>query len=438
MEELFKNHLRSKKLLDQNKIYLLAISGGIDSVCLGYLLRSSGIGFAIAHVNFGLREKESDGDEAFVRSLAKEWGVELHLINTNIKELDEREGSLQMAAREFRYEWFDQVLKSNGYEALLVAHHADDQLETIFLNLLRGTGIEGIYGMSEVRGDIIRPLLGFSSAEIISYMVQNSLKWREDSSNQKNEYKRNILRNKVFPLLEEGFTEGLKGMDSSFSRLKDTGKAFFFLYEKWKNEMVIKEGDYQYLSIKEIGKIPGKHSMLYYWLRDFGFSFADVQDVFTSIEKGESGKTFYAGESMLNKDRDYLILGKNDFEWEPKKIEIHDISILIKDKKYDILQLQGEIDIDKSKENAMLDFDKLMFPLVIKKWKSGDRFIPLGMDKPKKISDLLVDLKVPLIQKKQVLVLWSGGEIAWVVGIRIGELFKCDSKTKKVLYFKNR
>jgi tRNA(Ile)-lysidine synthase len=268
-------------------------------------------------------------------------------------------------------------------------------------------------------------------------MVKNSYAWRDDSSNQKNEYKRNILRNKVFPLLSDEFPEGLRVLEASFGRLKDTGRAFFSLYEKWKSGVIIQEGDYQYLSIREISNIAGKHSMLYYWLRDFGFSYADVQDIFSSIDKGESGKTFYAGKYMLNKDREYLILGNNDFEWNEKKVEIHDISVQLKENKYDLLHLEGEIEIDKSKENAMLDLDKLHFPLIIKKWEVGDRIVPLGMDKSKKISDLLVDLKVPLIQKKQVLVLWSGDEIAWVVGFRIGEHFKCEPKTKRVLYFKN-
>ncbi|MCL6257839.1 tRNA lysidine(34) synthetase TilS [Aquiflexum sp. TKW24L] len=437
MEELFKNHIRSKKLLDENKSYLLAISGGIDSVCLGYLLQSAGIRFSLAHVNFWLRGNESDEDEIFVRMLSAKWNVKIHVIHTNKDEMDKQGMSTQMAAREFRYNWFEQVISENGYDALVVAHHADDQLETIFLNMLRGTGIEGIYGMSEIRGNIIRPLLGFSRMDISDYMTQNSYSWKEDSSNQKNDYKRNILRNKVFPILNEAFPEGLQVMDTSFKRLKDTGRAFFFLYEKWKKEAIVTEGDYQYLSIKEISNITGKHSMVYYWLRDFGFSFADVQDILHSVEKSESGKTFYAGKFMLNKDRDFLILGNNDFEWEEKRIEFHDISVQMKEKKFDILHLQGEIEIDKSKENAMLDMEKLQFPLVIKKWEQGDRFVPLGMDKPKKISDLLVDLKVPLIQKKQVLVLWSGDEIAWVVGFRIGELFRCGPKTKRVLYFKN-
>lgn len=438
MEELFKNHIRSKKLLDESKTYLLAISGGIDSVCLGYLLRSAKISFALAHVNFGLRGDESNQDEAFLSGLANEWGVTIHVIRPGKEEIDQVGISVQMAAREFRYGWFEQVIKEYGYAGLLVAHHADDQLETIFLNLFRGTGIEGIYGMSEQRGNVIRPLLGFSRSEITEYMIQNSHTWREDSSNQKNDYKRNILRNRVFPLLKEEFPEGLQVMDVSFRRLKDTGRAFFSLYEKWKSEVISTEGEYQYLAIKEIHNIPGKHSMLYYWLRDFGFSFADVQDIFSSIDKGESGKTFYAADFMLNKDREHLILGKNDFEWEEKKVERHEISIMIKDKIYDLLHLEGEIETDKSKENAMLDLDKLRFPLVLKKWGAGDRIIPLGMDKPKKISDLLVDLKMPLIQKKQVLVLWSGDEIAWVVGLRIGEHFKCGTNTKRVIYFKKR
>jgi tRNA(Ile)-lysidine synthase len=222
----------------------------------------------------------------------------------------------------------------------------------------------------------------------------------------------------------------------SFKRLKDTGKAFFDLFSLWREQHVREEGEYQFLEISRIQNMSGRQSMLYYWLRDFGFSYFDVQDILKSVDIGESGKTFYAGEYMLNKDRDLLILGKNDFEWEPLEINIHDIELNLRSQKFDIMRLEHNFEIEKSAENAMLDLAKLKFPLYVRKWEQGDRIVPLGMEREKKISDLLVDLKVPMIKKKQVLVLLSGEEIAWVMGYRISERFKCTQSTRQVLYFK--
>ncbi len=436
MEDLFKTHIRSKNILDCKKTYLLAISGGIDSVCLGHLLFRLGYSFSLGHVNFQLRGKESDQDEAFIKDLALAWNVPFFVKKTNKKQFKSSGISTQMGARDFRYQWFDELLNENGFDGVLVAHQFEDQIETVLLNLLRGTGIEGIYGMADKRGNIIRPLLPFSRMQITKFMEENGYSWRNDSSNYDNDYKRNLLRNRVLPTLSEDFEGGLQTLDMSFKRLKDTGKAFFELFESWKKDHIKSENDYQYLEISAIKSMPGRQSLVYYWLRDYGFSNFDVQDMLQSIDLNDQGKVFYAGQYILNKDRDLLILGKNDFEWNPLEIHLHDIELNAKNLKFDIMHLEEKFEIVKSSESAMLDLEKLEFPLLVKKWDHGDRFIPIGMENEKKISDLLVDLKVPLIQKKQVLVLWSGVKIAWVIGLRISEEFKCSQTTKKVLYFK--
>lgn len=436
MKDLFKIHIRSKNLLDLEKSYLLAISGGIDSVCLGHLLHDLGFSFSLGHVNFQLRGKESDGDEVFVRNLADQWGVPIFVTKTNKEKFKSTGKSTQMAARDFRYSWFEELVRENGLDGVLVAHQFEDQIETIFLNLLRGTGIEGLYGMAEKRGLILRPLLQFSRSQIRTYMEENEYAWRNDSSNYSNDYKRNLLRNRVLPTLSEDFPDSLQVLDMSFKRLKDTGRAFFELFELWKAQHIRIEEGYQYLEISIIKNLSGKQSMLYYWLRVFGFSYYDVQDILKSMDVGESGKTFYAGEYMLNLDRDFLILGKNDFEWEPLEVGSYEIALNIRSQKFDILRLGPDFEIERSSENAMFDVSKLKFPLLVRKWEQGDRIVPLGMDKEKKISDLLVDLKVPIIKKKQVLVLQSGEEIAWLIGYRISENFKCSSSTNQVLYFK--
>jgi tRNA(Ile)-lysidine synthase len=434
----FIEHIREKNILDESSKYLLALSGGIDSVCLGYLLFKSGFNFEIAHINYGLRAEESDGDEKFVIELAQSWGKKIHVKNIPQSSFHGEVGSIQMIARKIRYDWFEELLIQEKLKAVLVAHNFNDQIETILLNLLRGTGIEGIYGMSEIRGNVIRPLLTFHRTQITSFMVSNGYSWREDSSNEKNDYKRNILRNEVLPLLDERFPDGVSVLDQSFKRIKDTGKLFFAFFKEWKESHIRIENDYQYLRIYDFIHIPGKHSLIFYWLRDFGFKFSDVEDIFHSLEKKDSGKVFFSDKYMLNMDREVLILGISDLEWDPITINKEDIQMNYKHGQYDILHVKDEFSLDRNTENAMLDLDKLKFPLVLRKWEEGDRFVPLGMKNEKKISDLLIDLKIPLIQKKKTAVLISGNEIIWVVGYRISERYKCDVHTGNVLYLKRK
>lgn len=434
----FIEHIREKNILDESSKYLLALSGGIDSVALGYLLLESGIDFEIAHVNFGLRAEESDGDEKFVCGLARSWGKKIHLKKVSGSDFQSKFGSVQMIARKIRYDWFEEILVQQNLKGLIVAHNFDDQVETVLLNLLRGTGIEGIYGMSEKIGNVIRPLLPFSRALIRSFMESRNLSWREDSSNEKTEYKRNYLRNEVIPLLDEKFPGAGSRLHQSFRRIKDTGKLFFSFFTDWKVKNIRMENEYQYLNVDDFIHLPGKHSLIYYWLRDFGFNFSDVEDIIGALEDRKQGKIFFSEKFMLNIDRDVLILGVSDLRWEPALIQKEDIQMAYKHGIYDILHVKDEFSLDRNPENAMFDLDKLIFPLKLRRWEDGDKIVPLGMKNEKKISDLLIDLKVPLIEKKKTAVLLSGEEVIWVVGIRLSERFKCDAHTRNVLYLKKK
>ncbi|MBN7813823.1 tRNA lysidine(34) synthetase TilS [Algoriphagus pacificus] len=439
MIEAFIQHYQDKSLLDPTKNYLLACSGGLDSVCLGKLLILAGIPFELAHVNFHLRGEESDGDEAFVKNLADEWGKTIHIHHAETSQLaDEKKISTQMAARELRYDWFEEVRASRGLDGILLAHHEDDQLETIFLNLLRGTGIEGVYGMAERRGWLIRPLLPFSRVKISEFAQEYSIEWREDSSNKKTDYKRNKLRIEALPALLEVSEDARNNLFTSFNRLKDTGKAFSGLFDNWKKTSIIEEDGIQTLDFKDFLQVEGATSLLYFWLRSYGFNSDQSQEIYQACLTGDSGKLFETPSFILNIDRRKLILAPRVIDFSQIEVSKDDLGFALPEGNYELLKINAPCELDTSRINAMLDLDQLSFPLKIRSWEEGDRFIPLGMKNSKKISDFLIDLKIPLIKKQEVKVLESGGEIAWIIGHRIADWAKQTAATRKILYLKRR
>jgi tRNA(Ile)-lysidine synthase len=437
MVNAFIQHIGSKSLLNPSKTYLLACSGGLDSICLGELLIRAEIPFEVAHVNFHLRGKESDGDEKFVQDWAKSNSKIVHFHQAETLEFAvESHISTQMAAREIRYEWFEKIRSDRNLEGIILAHHQDDQIETIFLNLLRGTGIEGLYGMAEKRGHLIRPLLPFSREQIEIFAKQNKIGWREDSSNLKTDYKRNKLRHDILPHLYGFSSDSKKNLINSFERLKDTGKAFSGLFDQWIKANIQSEEGAQSLSIPDIMHMTGAASLIYFWLRSYGFNSDQSQDIHESIRKRESGKIFESGSHILNIDREKIFLAPTVAPFEAIQIESSEIKLNLPDCEYEILKIDSGVNIDSHRTNAMLDLDRLTFPLTIRNWEIGDRFIPLGMKSSKKISDFLIDLKVPVIKKPLVKVLISDGEIAWVIGYRIADWAKRTAATRKILYFK--
>lgn len=439
MLERFINHVRKNKILDVQLPYLVAVSGGVDSVVLAHMLNKAGFKVSIIHCNFQLRGAESDADELFVINLGRKLGVPVHTKTFNTQAyIDKYRISLQMGARELRYGWFESLNASMGTDGVLVAHHADDQIETVMLNLLRGTGIEGIYGMSSKRDFIRRPLLPFSRVEIKSYLEENKLEWREDSSNEKTVYKRNFIRHKVLPLLLEFDPKGLELMQYSFDRLKDTGKAFFYFFDLWLKENVVSEGGYDMLPFSSLTGVPGKATLVFYWLRKKGFVYAQIEDILYAVENQEAGRHFLSDGWLLNIDRNCLILGKQKEFEKPIHLGMDDEGFGYGKYRFKCTKLASTSISDRSSENAILDLDLLDFPLVLRNWEQGDKFMPLGMQNFKKISDFLIDKKVPLIKKTEVKVLCSGDNIVWLVGFRIDERFKVSSRTTKVFYIKKQ
>lgn len=433
----FQTHIFANHLLDQKSTYLLACSGGMDSMCLGNLLIQAKIPIEVAHVNFQLRGTESEGDQEFVETWAKTNGIPIHLHRAETESYAKTNGiSIQMAAREIRYAFFEKVRSSRNLSGILLAHQEDDQLETVFLNLLRGTGIEGIYGMADKKGWLIRPLLPFSRVDIQNYMESSQLSWRDDSSNDKADYKRNNLRINGLPAIYNLEPDARKNLLTSFQRLKDTGKAFGGLFEFWRDSSIREESGYQFLSFSAIQNQPGVSTMLYFWLRPFGFNSDQAIAIAAGLDQPTTGAFFQSPTHRLHVDRTELVLAPKGEDFQPMLISENETAIALPDSTYSITRLNQPFQLDKNPAHAQLDESRLEFPLEIRSWQEGDRFIPLGMNSSKKLSDFLIDSKLPLAKKRDVKVLVSGGEIAWVIGMRIADWAKSTPATQRIVYFK--
>lgn len=438
MYEAFISQLSKRALFDPAKRYLLACSGGMDSMALAHLLWKAGISFELAHVNFGLRGKESDEDEAFVRAWAKEKNLPVHVHQSQTKKIAENQGiSIQMAAREIRYHFFETVRSQRGLNGIVLAHHEDDQLETILLNLLRGTGIEGMYGMSEQRDWLIRPLLTYSRQEIAAFMEREQLTWREDSSNASTNYKRNKLRHNLMPVLYDLDDDVRKNLLHSFGRLKDTGRAFSTLFAQWKSQHVTEQQGIQCLPYKALLQVQGGASLLYFWLRPYGFNADQANTIFEGLGDVKTGTFFLSPSHHLSMDRKEMMLHPILPPFEAVDIYKGDARLALPECVYELTWETASLaPLDRNPSHALLDADQLTFPLQIRSWQEGDRFSPLGMSTEKKISDFLIDNKVPLAVKKDVKVLVSGNKIAWIIGMRIADWAKVTTATQHTLHIK--
>lgn len=439
MLTVFKEHIIQKGLLEANQTYLFACSGGVDSMVLAHLLLEIGQDFEIAHVNFGLRGSESDQDEALVKEWCGQNEVPFHSHHPQTQfYASEQKVSIQMAARDIRYSWFEELRKKDQLSGIILAHHQDDQLETIFLNLLRGTGLDGIQGMADKKDYLIRPLLPFSKEEILDYARTHRINWREDSSNQKTDYKRNKLRLHALPALYEVAGDAQKNLLSSFVRIHDAGKALNGLVQDWLRQKLLITGEMESLPFQAFAGRSGASTLVFYWLRSFGFNSDQCDSMVMAAKSRESGKLFFSHSHQLTIDRDTLLLAPKPIQFGPIYLDEKDIELSLPEGLYELLKEPYDKRIDRNRENAQLDLERLNFPLEIRKWELGDRFVPLGMKNSKKVSDFLIDLKIDRWHKSQIKVLVSEDRIAWIIGLRIAEWAKCDESTRTVLHFKKK
>ena len=397
-------------------------------MCLFFALKELGYNVELAHCNFKLRGKESDEDEYFVRELANKYGVKYHVNSFETqKYASEQKISIQMAARDLRYKWFDELLAVNNLDFVITAHHKDDNVETFFINLIRGTGVNGLCGIKAKNKKIIRPLLEISRQEIESYLTKNKIKYRNDSSNSEVKYLRNKIRHQLMPLLKEMNPNIEQIITNEIFVLDGVSKVFQEQMTAIKERLLVqKEGIYK-LNISELIELQHLEVILFEILKPFGFS--EVDQIIKAINS-QSGKQFFSDTYQLIIDREQIIISA--LENHQEDIEIREIEIEIKNPL--TMKFAGSLDfsLNKNPNVAKLDFDKLSFPLKLRKWKNGDKFKPLGMRNFKKVSDFFIDEKYSILAKQKQWILCSEDDIVWIVGNRIDDRYKIETHTKKV------
>ncbi|MCK4676834.1 MAG: tRNA lysidine(34) synthetase TilS [Bacteroidales bacterium] len=437
MLQKFINYFQRLRLFnpETDKI-LLAVSGGMDSVALADLFYRAGYLFGIAHCNFQLRGEESEMDAHFVEQMASRMNCECYVERFNTDEYAKQHGvSVQMAARELRYKWFDQLLSEKGYHYLATAHHLDDQIETFFINLLRGTGIAGLHGILPMQNNVIRPLMFSNRKEIENYINDNQLNFRIDKSNLSLKYQRNKIRLQLIPVLAEINPDYQRAMNETIERIKNSEIIYRKEIDAIKKKIIKTGKDNAIkLSIPSLKKLSPLNAWLFEFLSPYGFNYQVVKDIIRSFD-AISGKTFYSKTHRLVKDRDVLIIipdEKNNLN-ATYMVQRGVTSLSEPFMLYmEIISDPGNYKIEASASVACLDYDKLTFPLMLRRWREGDAFHPLGMSGRKKISDFFIDNKISLPEKKGAWLLISGNDIVWLIGHRIDERFKITFNTKNI------
>lgn len=435
----FRKYIADFKLVGPGEKILLAVSGGVDSMVMLELFQRSGLDFGVAHCNFGLRGAESNEDEKFVTSAAKAYGIPLFVNHFKTREYAGfNKISVQMAARTLRYEWFDELLQTEPYKAIATAHHLDDQLETFFINALRGTGISGLHGILPNRTNIIHPLMFAFRRQIEEFAVDEAVVFREDSSNRSSKYLRNKIRHDLLPLLGEMNPDFRKTLTATISRIREAETLLSrHMDEVRKKVTVITDSGLPAFNIEAIKANEPTDIYLYELLKPYNFSRYTTDDIYRALDE-LSGKQFFSSSHRVVKDRDLLLITEASPGSESSADEIRiepDQEIIMAPIHLRITHLSNSevSDISKSGQVAMFDAEQLSWPLRLRKWKEGDTFMPYGMSSNKKLSDYFIDNKFSIVEKENAWLLMSGNKIAWLVGHRIGHHFRVTGETRKIL-----
>jgi tRNA(Ile)-lysidine synthase len=431
MLEALKTYIKSVGLFKGGKKLLLAVSGGVDSVVLVHLIAELNLTFEIAHCNFCLRKKDADEDQLFVENLAKQFGVRSHVNSFNTEQYARANKiSIQMAARDLRFSWFNQLISEKDFSCVVLGTHVNDAIETFILNATKGTGIAGLRGILPKNDTIVRPLLFATKLQIETYAKENDIEFREDKSNESTKYLRNKIRHQIIPVLQEINPSLESTFIQNFSNLNFAERIYLEKIEAVKKSTITIEDGVTIVNIKRLKQNTDSIYYLYELLKPYGFTFSDCENI---IQTNTSGKQFFAGKHLLLVNRDQLLV---------KEVKNINRSIaLIKEDTVNIStpvclhfsHIKTPNNLKLPPEIALLDIAKISFPLEVRPWQYGDSFYPLGMSQKKKLSDFLIDKKISLVDKENVCVLTSNDKIVWVIGHRIDNRYKVSEPTSHVL-----
>ena len=454
----YKEFIKNENLFSQKDKLILAVSGGVDSVVLCELSRQAGFDFIIAHCNFQLRGEESERDEKFVKCLGEKYDVEVRIKRFETEKFaEENKLSIQEAARNLRYEWFAELVGSgeSGVGSqnselrtfLITAHHANDNAETILMNFCRGTGLHGLTGIPVTYGNIKRPLLGFTKDELFQFAKAHKLDFVEDTSNLSSKYTRNLFRNEIIPAISKVYPQVSENLNDNIARFKEIDKLYKVAVANIKKKLVNEKGSEWHIPVKQLMGYNNK-ALIYEIISDFGFSEKQIDEVI-KLSESDTGKFIDSPTSdyRIIRHRHWFIISpaatassgiviieekEKLVNFQEGKIEIEILQTSNPDKSGQALKLQTSNNI------ALLDAKEISYPLILRKWKTGDYFYPLGMKKKKKLSRFFIDQKLSKTEKEKAWVIEMNKKIIWVVGQRIDDRFKVTEKTRSVLKLVHR
>lgn len=452
MLDKVKRYIQTNNLLTKDRLHIVALSGGADSVCLMRLLLKMGYDIHAAHCNFHLRGEESNRDEAFCKQLCGQYGVHLHLVHFDTKTYaDTHKVSIEMAARELRYNYFEQLRVAVNAESIVVAHHRDDSVETVLINLLRGTGIQGLQGIRPRNGHIIRPLLCVSREEIVNFLTVLSQPYITDSSNLVDDVMRNKIRLNLIPLLKDIVPAAVENIARTAQNVQEAAKIIEHTINDSIEQCLTEENGYATFTRKEVLAQPSPEQFLFSILTRYGFSPQQATQIYSNINV-PSGRIWYSATHILASDRNTFIIGpKQEDDDEKAYLKIPESGIYIYNRcktrpdnsTTNKEEIRFSVQIEKKapdfipsrdKQHATLDADKVQLPLTIRRVRSGDRFVPFGMKGSKLVSDYLTDRKKNYFQRRSQLVVEdAGGQIVWLVGERTSQKAACSDNTIKIM-----
>lgn len=457
----FKQYIKQQNLFQPKDKLLLAVSGGVDSVVLCELCKQAGYDFIIAHCNFQLRGAESDRDESFVNDLSNKYEVEVLIKKFDTgKYAEENKVSIQVAARELRYNWFNELTGNKQFTIgneqklnysdlvetdcplpiakwILTAHHANDNIETLLMNFFKGTGINGLKGILPKQENLIRPLLFAKKEELTAFATLNNLSFVEDSSNTSDKYTRNYFRNQLIPGLQKVFPQVEDNLKENLQRFGEIDILYDQTINLHKKKLLEQKGNEVHIPVLKLLKAEPLSTIVYEIIKDYGFTARQSADVVVLL-KSESGKYIQSSTHRIIKNRNWLIISPNQSSAANNiLIEEKDMHVDFEDGKIDI-EIHSSTNYKLQTINllAQLDADEIKFPLLLRKWKRGDYFYPLGMKKKKKLSRFFIDQKLSLTQKERTWAIEMDKKIIWVVGFRIDDRFKITNSTKNILQIK--